>query len=319
MKLILTSITALSFLIFFASPVTASDIESRPTYTPNIVSCKPYKEEDLIGIKASNRPGLIAGAGLVELVISPTSTVGLDLLSLASEKESPKGLATTALIMNQLNNYLPLSSLKKKIERLIQDDKENALPYYANALLLMEDGKMQESLAQIKMGNTKKFNGYSKQRFHEIVNAGVQPGAGCLKIEIQRNALLQSFNTVLFIKSRKLCEKLAESREPQAMPVCTAMGQNLEKSSITFIDQLNSLAIQRIAAKDMQDNETKLNEIKNRRDKVMNCPARGQVWLEAEDVTEEADLKYDELFLDFGECSALEFLADYAKQINKKP
>ncbi len=315
---IFPSLTVVLLLGLFSSQVTASDIESRPTYTPNIVSCKPYKEKDLIVIKTSNKPGLIAGAGLVELVVSPTSTVGLDLLSLASEKEAPKGLATTALIMNQLNNYLPLSPLRKNIEQLVQDDKENALPYYANALLLMENGKMQESLAQIKIGNTKKFNGYSKQRFYEIVDAGVKAGAGCQKIEIQRNALLQSFNSVLFIKSRKLCEKLAESKEPQAMPVCLAMGKNLEKSSITLIDQLNSLAIQRIAVKDLPDNTAKLNEIKNRRETVMNCPARGQVWLEDEDVTEEADLKYDEIFLDSGECSALEFLVDYAKRINKK-
>lgn len=310
------SLIVVLLLAVLSSQVTAADIESRPTYTPNIVSCKPYKEKDLIAIKASNKPGFIAGAGLMELGINPNSPVVLDLLSLASEKESPKGLATTALIMNQLNNNLPLSSLKKNIELLIRDDKENALPYYANALLLMEESKVQESLAQIEIGNTKKFNGYSKQRFYEIVDAGVKTGAGCQKIEIQRHALWQSFNTGLIVKSRKLCKKLAEARELHAMPACAAMGQNLEKSSLALIDQLNSLAIQRIAVKDLPDNAAKLNEIKNRREKVMNYV--GLVSLDAADVTEDVDLKYDEIFLDSGEASALDFLADYAKRINKK-
>ncbi len=313
---IIPPLTIALLLALFSARVTASDIESRPTYTPNIVSCKPYKEKDLIDIKASNKPGFIAGAGLVELGISPNSPVVLDLLSLASEKESPKGVATTALIMNQLNNNLPLSPLKKNIELLIQDDKENALPYYANALLLMEDGKAQESLAQIKIGNTKKFNGYSKQRFYEIVDAGVKAGAGCKKIEIQRHALWQSFNTGLIIKSRKLCEKLVESNEPEAKTTCEAMGQNLEKSSITLVDKLNSLSIQRTALKDLPENAFKLNEIKNRREKAMNYV--GRVWLNPEDVTDDVDLKYDEIFLDSGEPAALDFLADYAKRINKK-
>jgi len=316
MKLLLQSITVILLLVPFSTAVIASDIESRPTYTPDIVSCKPYKEKDLIAIKASNKPGFIAGAGLLELGISPNSPVVIDLLSLASEKESPKGLATTALIMNQLNNNLPLSLLKNNIELLIQDDKENALPYYANALLLMGNMKVQESLAEIKIGNTKKFNGYSKQRFYEIVDAGVKKGAGCKKIEIQRHALWQSFNTGLIIKLRKLCKKLAEARELQAMPACAAMGQNLEKSSLALIDQLISLAIQKIAVKDLPDNAATLDEINNRREKVMNYV--GRVSLDAEDVTEDVDLKYDEIFLESGESSALDFLADYATRINKK-
>lgn len=316
MKILLQSITVLLLLVPFSTAVIASDIESRPTYTPDIVSCKPYKEKDLITIKASNNPGLIAGAGLVELIMRPTSTVGFDLLSLASQKESPKGLATAALIIDQCS-YKPLKPLKDNIAQLMRDDKENALPYYADALLLMEDGKEQESLAQVKIGNTKKFNGYSKQRFYEIVDAGVKAGAGCEKIEIQRHALWRSFNTGLIFKLRKICEKLTGTNEPQALKACEAMGQNLEESSITLVDKLQSLRIQAIASKGMRDNSAKLDEIKRRREKVLNC-SRGQVWLEAEDVTEEADLKYDEIFLDSGECSALEFLADYAKRINKK-
>ncbi len=59
-----------------------------------------------------------------------------------------------------------------------------------------------------------------------------------------------------------------------------------------------------------------LDDIKNRREKVMNYV--GRVCLDPEDITEDVDLKYDEIFLDSGESSALDFLADYAKRINKK-
>ncbi len=303
-------------LIIFSSSIEASEVESSQTYSAEIITCKPYTANELNAIKASKQPELIAGAGIVELIISPTSTVGRELLALGSQTESPKGVATAALIMSQLNNDLSLKPLRANIAQLLKDDKENALPYYANALLLMEDGNRQESIAQIAEGNTKQFNGYSKQRFNEIVEAGIK--ADCSKVQIQRHALWQSFNTSLIFKSRKLCEKVTETNDSEAKKACAAMGQNLERSSITLIDKLQSLGIQKISLKGLPDNEARLSEINNRGEKVMNCPARGQVWLEAVDVTEEANLKYDEIFLDSGECSALEFLADYAKRINKK-
>lgn len=317
-KSILLAFIVLLPLFLISPSIEASDLESSQTNTTEIITCKSYTVKELNAIKASNNPALIEGAGIVELFISPTSTSGRELLAFGSQIEAPKGVATVSQIVYQLNrNYnSPLKPMRENILQLLRDDTENALPYYANAILLMEDGKGAESIAQLNKGNTKQFNGYSKQRFHEIVDAGVT--ADCSKIQIQRHALWQSFNTGLIINLRKLCEKLTESNGPEAKKACAAMGQNLEKSSITLIDQINSLAIQRIAVKDLPDNAAKLNEIKNRREKVMNCPARGQVWLEAEDVTEEADLKYDEIFLDSGECSALEFLADYAKRINKK-
>ncbi len=315
-KSILLAFAVLLPLVLISPSIEASDIESSQTGSTEIITCKPYTAKELNAIKANNNPGFIAGAGIVELVISPTSTVGRDLLAFGSHKSSPKGVATAALIINQLNSDLSLKPLRDDIAQFLKDDKENALPYYVNALLLMEDGNRLESIAQINKGNAKQFNGYSKQRFHETVEAGIK--AGCIKVQIQRRALLNSFNTSLIFNSKKLCEKITASQDPEASKACLTMGQNLERSSITLVDQLQSLAIQRIAVKDLPDNAATLNDLKNKREKVMNCPARGQVWLDAEDVTEEADFKYDEIFLESGECAALEFLADYAKQIKKK-
>ncbi len=313
-KSISIAFTVLLSLVLISPSIEASDIESSQTGSAEIINCMPYTVEELNAIKASNNPGFIAGAGIVELGISPTSTAGRDLLALGSKRESPKGVATAALIINQLNSGLSLKPFRDNIAQFLKDDKENALPYYANALLLMEDGNRQESIAQIYKGNAKQFNGYSKQRFHAIVEAGIK--TDCTKVQIQRHALWQSFNTSLIFKARKLCERLTETNDPEAKKACAAMGLNLERSSITLLDKLQSLGIQRIALKGLPDSESRLKEIKSRREKVMNCV--GRVWLKAEDVTEEADLKYDKIFLDSGECAALEFLADYAKRINKK-
>jgi hypothetical protein len=316
-KSILLTFTVLLPLILISSSIEASDLESCQTYTTEIITCKPYTVKELNSIKTSNKPGLIAGAGIVELVISSTSTVGRELLVLGSQMESPKGMATAVLIMNQLNNYLSLTSVRDDIAQLLQDDKENALPYYANALLLMEDGKGQESIAQINRGNAKQFNGYSKQRFHEIVEAGIK--ADCSKVQIQRHALGQALNTGLIIKSRKLCEKLTEANGPEAKKACLAMGNNLERSSITIVDRLNSLGIQRIALKGSPDSTTALNEIKNGREKAVTCDGKKpDMWIPFSDVNEETDLKYDEIYLDSGECSALEFLSAFIKQKKQK-
>jgi hypothetical protein len=315
-KSILLSITVLLPLNLIPPSVEAADIESSQTDTTEVITCKPYTIKEINAIKANNKPGLVAGAGIVELVINPNSTVGRELLVFGSQMESPKRVATTALIINQLNNDLSLKPFRDIISQLLHDDKENAFSYYANAVLLMEDGKGQESIAQIIKGNSKSSNGYAKLRFHSIVEAGEK--AGCNKIQIQRHALWKSFNTGLIIKSRKICEKLTGSNAPEANKACLAMGQNLEKSSITIVDKLNSLAIQRIALKSSPDNATALNEIENRRKKAINCDGKELTWVEESDVTEEADLKFDEIYLESGECSALEFLTGYAKQINKK-
>lgn len=66
---------------------------------------------------------------------------------------------------------------------------------------------------------------------------------------------------------------------------------------------------------DVSSNSIALIEIKNRRDKTLNCDGRKPFeWIPYSDVNEETDLKYDEIYLDSGECAALEFLSEFAKQ-----
>ena len=50
----------------------------------------------------------------------------------------------------------------------------------------------------------------------------------------------------------------------------------------------------------------------------INCDGNECVSIDESDVPEGTDLKFDEVLLDSGECSAFAFLTDYAKQVNKK-
>lgn len=315
------------FLVFailamlFLRPLSAiaSEIDSCQTYTPETITCKPYTEKELNLIKASSNPSLIMGAGIIDLVSNSSSTIGQELLNLGSRIESPKGMATVSLIVYQLNcNYnSSLKPLRENITQLLRDDKDNALSYYLNALLRGEEGESQEALALIKNGNTKSFNGYPKQRFDSIVEAGKT--AKCKKIKAQQYALLNALSTSVFIKTRHLCQKLNESNDTEAKNACLLMGQNLERSSITIVDKLNSLGMQKIALDNSPSNATAITEIKNKKDRALNCDGRKPTELIPEaDVTEDMDLEYDRIYLESGECSALEFLFEAVKQKKQK-
>src|SRR5271169_5897618 len=136
-KIIFALAIATAIVLFSESSLSASD---------NTI-CRPFTEKEINAIKASNNPNLIMGSGILDPLINPTSAVGKELLSLSSQIESPKGVATVTLIVNQLDNNLPLKPLRESIAHLLQDDKDNALSYYLNALLQEEDGKNQEALA----------------------------------------------------------------------------------------------------------------------------------------------------------------------------
>jgi hypothetical protein len=69
-KMILISITILSSLFLILPSVKACELESSQTYTPEIITYKPYTEKKINAIKANNNPPLIAGAGIVEPVTS---------------------------------------------------------------------------------------------------------------------------------------------------------------------------------------------------------------------------------------------------------
>jgi hypothetical protein len=127
-KLILLAVSVP--LVLISPSIAASDLENSQTDTIETITCKSYTEKELNTLKKSNNPSLIASAGIVEIVISTTSTIGRELLSFGSEMESPKRAATAALIINQLNNDLSLKPFRDTISQFIQDDKENAFSYY---------------------------------------------------------------------------------------------------------------------------------------------------------------------------------------------
>lgn len=297
----------------------ASEIDSSQTYTPKTIACKPYTEKELNLIKASGNSSFIMGAGIIDLVSNPSSTIGQELLNLSSQIEFPKGMATVSLIIYQLNrNYnSSLKPMRENITQLLRDDKDNALSHYLNALLRDEEGESREALALIKNGNTKSFNSYPKQRFDSILEAGKV--SKCKIIQAQQYALLNSLSTSVFIKARHLCQKLIASNDTEAKNACLLMGQNLERSSISIVDKLNSLGIQKIALDNSPSNATVLAEIKHKKDRALNCDGRKPTeWIPEVDVTVDMDLKYDKIYLESGECSALEFLSEAVKQRKQK-
>jgi len=301
-------------LILFSNALKASENDNCLPYTPEIVSCKIYTEEELSSIRSSNNPNLIMGAGIVQLVISPKLTVGEELLNLSSKIESPKGIATISLSILQLNDDSPLKPYRENIIQLLLDDKENALSYYLNALLQEEEGRDQEAIALIKKGNTKILNTYPKQRFYAIIEAGKL--AKCTKIQAQQYALRNSLSTSVYKKLRQLCQKLIASHGQEAKNACYLMGQNLEWSSLTIIEKLNSLAIQEKSLEDSSHTEVH-KKFKEKREQLLDC-IKSLDPIPETDVTEDADLKYDEIYLESGECSALKFLSNFVKQKRKE-
>jgi len=280
-------------------------------------TCKSYTEKELNSIRASNNPNLIMGAGIVELISNPSSTIGKDLLGLSSRTESPKGTATVSLIVHQLNSDYnqPLKPLRENVIQLLQDDKDNALSYYLNAILSQEEGRDQEALAQIKKGNSKIFNSYPKERFYAIAQAAKM--AKCSETQARQHAFWNSHSGAIYIKLRHLCKKLVESYGEDTRKACYLAGQNLERGSLTFIEQLSSLAIQSDSLGDSPSNAAARAEIKKKRDDINTCRERTAIDIPETAVTDDADLEYYRILLSKGECSARDFLTDFVKRKHK--
>jgi|ERR1039457_5470180 hypothetical protein len=274
--------------------------------------CKPYSKKQLESIKASRNPNLIAGAGAIDFLTNPASTVSKDFLAMGSRIESPKGAATVYLITFQLNQNLPLIPLKEHILELLHDDKENALPYYLNALLKQEKSKEKDALEQIKKGNEKTFNSYLKQRFYSTVKAAQI--AKCSGNHARRHAIWNSVSDVITRKSRQLCRNLIKSNGQDARNACFLMGQKLEQGSLTCLGKVFGLVIQFDSFDDIPSNAAARMEIKKKWQSAYACGERRAWDIEETDMTEVADLNFYEIYLEKGEAAAQEFLADSVKQ-----
>ena len=302
----ISKIIVASILYVFASSVTSLAADNS--------ACNPYTEKEVNLIRASNNPCLIMGAGMLSLALNPASTVGQDFLSSSERIESPKGAATATLIIFELSHGSSLSSFRRTVERLLQDDKKNALPYYLKALLSQEEGRDRSALALINMGNTIKFDGYSRQRFNSMVDA-----AGIVKCEgtlARQYAIANTPITIFYVKLRHMCRKLIENNGQEAKDACLIMGQNLQKGSLTCIEQVNSLNIQKNSLDDIPENAIARLMIVKEIDRAIACGEERPLEISTSDISKDVDIKYYEIFFQSGEAAAQDFLVNYlnAKQ-----
>ncbi len=306
-------ITVVSASFLCASPLKASESESCQPDRSLTGNCKQFSEKELGSIKASNDPVLMMGTGIIILASNPTSSIGRDILESASRIESPKGIATISLLAYNLDpsRNLPLKPFKEDIVRLLQDDKNNALSYYSNALLLQEEGADQIILSQIKKGNTYNFSGYPKQRFYALTQVAEMDKCGGRPS--RELAFWNSNSAAIYLKLRHLCRNLKREYGQEAQDSCMAMGKNLEASSLTCLESLFSLAIQSESLNDSTSDDAIRSEIKKRRAIAFSCGAR-TVDISESDVTEGLDQQYYDILFVKGEAAAQEFIAVYVKR-----
>lgn len=301
---ILLAVVSASFL--WTSVVKAAEFENcQPDRL--IGNCKQFSEKELRSLRTSNDPNLMMGTGIVNLASDPTSSAGKDLLESASRIESPKGVATITLLNYNLDpsRALPLAPFKENIEKLLQDDKDNALSYYLNGLLLREEHADQIALDQIKKGNSYNFNGHSKQRFFAIAQVAEMNKCGVR--QARELAFWNSNNAAFYLKLRHLCRDLKKELGQDAQDACMIMGKNLETSSLTCLESLFSLHMQSESLNQTTADDAIRVEIKKRRDVAFACGAR-TVDIQESDMTAEIDKQYYEIYLDKGEAAAQQFL-----------
>jgi archaellin len=280
-------------------------------------TCKLYSTKELETIKESHNPSIITRAGIVELLINPESPNGKELLGMGSRLESPKGAATVAAIIIQMNWGPPTASLKEIIVQFSKTDKDNAFSYYLLALLKRSEGSDSDAFNKIRDGNSKKFNTYPGQRFDSIAQAAAM--AHCSGTQSRQYAFWNSQSGTVYGKLRYLCQDLIKDYGPEAKAVCFAMGQKLERESLTFIEQFISLAIQSDAAPSANSHD----QIKKKRDDVNACMDRTDQLNQITDaqITEDAEKEFCRIFISKGECLAREYLVNFirATMNNKKP
>jgi len=92
------------------------------------------------------------------------------------------------------------------------------------------------------------------------------------------------------------------------------MGQKLEQGSLTCLGKIFGLVIQSDSFDDSPSNAVARMEIKKKWQSANSCGERRAWDIDETDMTEEADSKFYEIYLEKGEAAAQEFLADSVKQ-----
>jgi hypothetical protein len=277
--------------------------------------CKPYSTKKLNELRGGRNVGLMMGAGLIGL-IDPVSGINREFLEMAGNIENPKGAAVFSMINYELERpwiELPLTpSLRNNIAAFMTGNDNNALAYYLDALAQEETAGDRAALEQIKTGNAKPFNNYAKQRFEAVFDAGVT--AGCSKTQARQYAFSRFFATNTYSRLRRLCRKLVHNIGPEARTVCFQMGSNMERSSLTLVEQVVSLTVQSNALEDSPADVDALIEIEKKKEGIRAVGER-TVDIAKAAVPEDVHVRYYETLLKSGETAAREYLTE---QVNRK-
>jgi len=274
--------------------------------------CRPFTGKEINSIKTSQNPKLLTGAGLTDLV---DPALGRELLESASRIEAPSGTGTFSLIDIDFDHPWAESPLKPSsqvnIMKLLRDDNDNAQSYYLYAVLQQEAMGDKEAIAQITKGNAKTFKTYSKRRFDAIVDAVAL--VKCSGIKARQYAFSRFFTSNTYSKLRHLCRDLMRSDGKEAKNACFLMGQNLERGSLTFVEQLISLSIQNDTLGDSSSDAAAKSEIQNRRSLIAAKIGRNANAAEGS-MPEEVSLQYYQILFEKGEAAARDFVTDFVEQ-----
>jgi hypothetical protein len=265
-----------------------------------------FTDNDLAMLRSNSDVTIMIGAGIAR----SGNPVADQLLIDASRKETKAGVAEVWLIRRELKTLENLhdkelheKQLHRLAERLYRDESENALSYYLMASLQTPTVGDTDAIRLIKSGNSKQFNGYSKETFRAIVKAA--ESAGYSPYASYHYALGSLVPVNIYSALRKRCSDLYQGDNgATARTECFAMGHNIEVSAPTNLEKLLALAIERDALKGANDpNVAAINqELEQRRSEVLKWVGDNSPPI-AENVADE----YFRILFDQGEEAALKF------------
>ena len=199
-----------------------------------------FTDEDLATLRSSTDMTTMIGAGIVRSGHLMADEMLLD----ASQKESKAGVAEIWLVRRELKDLdSPFQReeherrLHGLVEKLYREASDNALSHYLLASLKTSTFEDVDAINLIKSGNSKQFNGYSKETFLAIVAAAESIGYSPYAAYHYSLGSLVPVN--IYSTLRKRCSDLFQRNHGvEARIECLVMGQNIEISSPTMLEKL---------------------------------------------------------------------------------
>jgi hypothetical protein len=265
-----------------------------------------FTDQDLAKLRSSNDVTTMIGAGIAQ----SGNPVADQMLTDASQKEAKAGVAEVWLIrreLKDLDNPFDKEEHEKQLhrlaERLYRDASDNALSHYLVASLQTPTFGDMDAINFIKSGNSKQFNGYSKETFLAVVKAA--ESVGYSPYAAYNYALGSLVPVNIYSTLRKRCSDLFQGNHGiEARHECLAMGHNIEASSPSILEKLFALTIQHDALKGANepDVEVRIQELERRRAEMLK-------WVgdNSPPISENFIKEYYKIFFDQGEEAALTF------------